>query len=212
MGATVVLPGNCWGDGGHGTGETGDGYFDGRRLGGLFDDAVWAWARETLDHAAGKEIAFACSGGGHRTAEALLRDPDAFDAVVLDSPADNTAGFLEQPWGELIGFTYTLLRPELFDGIMSDFYDGTFGGLDAAAEVSLGHGLPGSAIDAPIYLIYSTGDPAVTVPVTRDLALAVGDRPAPSTVVELDIEYHCQLDFPENMAAATDWLADVIDL
>ncbi|HUS64939.1 MAG TPA: hypothetical protein VMZ28_10375 [Kofleriaceae bacterium] len=211
-GATVVMPGNCWGDGAHGMGESTDGYYDGRRLGGLFDHATWAWARANLDHDAGKAIAFGCSGGGHRIGEELIRDQQAFAAVVLDSPADNTAGFLEQPWGELIGFTYTLLRPELFDEIMGDFYGGTFGGLDAAADASLGHALPDLAVDAPIYLIYSSGDPAVTGPVVRDLADAVGARSAPSTVVELDIEYHCQLDFPENMAAATDWLAEVVDL
>ena len=211
MGATVVMPGNCWGDGGHGDGDTTDGYYDGRRLGGLFDHAVWEWARTSLDHDAGKAVAFGCSGGGHRIAEELIRDEEAFSAVVLDSPADDASGFLEQPWPELIGFTYTLLRPELFDSIMSDFYQGAFGGEDAAEEASLGHALPGSSITAPIYLVYSTGDPAVTGPVVDDLADAVSARSAPSSVVALDIEYHCQLDFPENMAAATAWLSEVVD-
>lgn len=210
MGATVVLPGNCWGDGGHGAGESIDGYYDGPRLGGWFDHAAWTWARENLDHDASKAIAFACSGGGHRTAEELIRDDQAFAAIVLDSPADNTAGFLIDPWPELLGFAYTLLREPLFNEITEDFYR-VFGGRDAAAQVSLGARLPDLAVAAPIYLAYSTGDPAVTVPVVTDLVDAVSARGAPSTVVELDIENHCQLQDATRLTAATDWLTEVVD-
>lgn len=212
LGATVLMPGNCWGDGGHGTGDDGDGdgYYGGRRWGGSFDDAAWAWARAEFEHEPAREVAVGCSGGGHRIAEALVRDPAAFQAVILDSPADDVSAFIEDPVPELLGQATSLLRDQV-PVLMDAFFDGTFGGIENASRASLGHALPEGAITAPIFLTYSTGDPAVTEPVTRAVAAAVADRGAPNMVIQLDVEVHCQLNTDEAMAVATDWLAGVLD-
>ena len=209
LGATVIVPGNCWGDGGHGTGDSGEGYYEGPRLGGTFDHAVWSWAREEIDHEATREVAVGCSGGGHRIAEELVRDPDAFQAVIIDSPADDVSAFVENPQPELLGQVRLLLGDRV-DEVMDLFFEGTFGGKDEAGRASLGHALPDGEISAPIYLIYSTLDPAVTEPVTRSVAEAVNDRGAPSVAVELDDEVHCQLNTDERMTDATDWLEGVL--
>lgn len=210
LGATVVIPGNCWGDGGHGTGQNGDGYFDGRRYGGSFDHDVLAWARATLAHDPAKVVAVGCSGGGHRIAEELIRDPDAFRAAIIDSPADNTRGFLTDPRPRLLGDAETLLRTELFDSLMSQYFIGTFGGNDQAAQASLGAALPNGLITIPIYFTYSTNDPLVTPPVVQGLIDAMAVRPAPSMMVPLDLAQHCQLNTDDRMRAATDWLSSVL--
>jgi hypothetical protein len=210
LGATVVLPGNCWGDGGHGTGHDGNGYYTGRRYGGAFDHAVWVWARAELAHDPAREVAVGCSGGGHRIAEELIRDPSAFEAAIIDSPADNVREFLTDPRPDLLDQAYTILRAKAFDAIMSQFYVGAFGNEDAAAQASLGVALPRGEITAPIYLAYSTHDPLVTLPVVQSLVDAVAARPAPSTVVAFDLKQHCQLNTDETMAAATSWLTSVL--
>ena len=210
LGATVVLPGNCWGDGGHGTGDDGDGYYAGRRYGGSFDHAVWGWARAELAHDPARAVAVGCSGGGHRIAEELIRDPAAFQAAIIDSPADNVREFLTDPRPELLDQAETILRAKTFDALMNEFYVGAFGSKDAAAQASLGVALPEGAITAPIYLTYSTQDPLVTLPVVQSLVDAVAARPAPSKVVALDEKQHCQLNTDERMTAATDWLTAVL--
>ena len=210
LGATVVLPGNCWGDAGHGIGADGDGYYGGRRYGGSFDHAVWVWARAELAHDPARAVAVGCSGGGHRIAEELIRDPAAFQAAIMDSPADNVREFQTDPVPDLLDQSYTILRPAKFDPLMNAFYQGTFGGRDQAARASLGAVLPEGAITAPIYLSYSTHDPLVTLPVVTALVDAVTARGAPSAVVAFDAKQHCQLNTDETMTAATDWLTGVL--
>jgi hypothetical protein len=210
LGATVVIPGNCWGDGGHGMGRDGDGYYQGRRYGGAFDHAVWTWAREQLPHDPARAVAVGCSGGGHRIAEELIRDPVAFRAAIIDSPADNVAEFLTDPLPDLLQQTYTILRAEKFDALMAQFYAGVWGDRETAAKSSLGVGLAKRAIALPIYLTYSPKDPLVTFPVVRALVDEVAARPAPSIVVAYDLEEHCQLNTDQRMMAATSWLTSVL--
>jgi hypothetical protein len=210
LGATVVLPGNCWGDGGHGVGRDGDGYYDGPREGGSFDHAVWTWARAELAHRPEREVAFGCSGGGHRIAEELIRDPEAFRAAIIDSPADNVREFLTEPRAEILDQTYTILRAQAWDAVMDQFFEGIWDSKDAAAQFSLGAVLPEGQIATPIYFTYSTQDPLTTYAVTRGMADAMAGRPAPNKVVVHDEKVHCQINSIARMSAATGWLATVL--
>ena len=120
-------------------------------------------ARARHPHDATREYSIACSGGGQRTAQLLLRDENATVASVIDSPADYLPGFLDEP------------RPQVFrllgglDGVepvLEAFYVAHYGSVDAAAGESLGMRMDADGIDTPIYFTYSHLDPMASAPVT----------------------------------------------
>ncbi|MBI2891197.1 MAG: hypothetical protein HYY13_10490 [Nitrospirae bacterium] len=206
-GYTVIFPANCWGDGGHGEGETVDGFYTAPRYGALLDAGAWAWARENLAHEG--EIAFSCSGGGHRTAEMMIRDPAVFDAVVVDSPADYLPGLLEAPQPTLLAVASQVLAKE-YDQLVTDFFGGFFGGIEEAGRWALGTRIGEARIEVPIYLAYSEKDPLVTPPISGPLVRALSD-PSRYPVERGRLwnnpeTLHCQLNTRERSADGLDWL------
>jgi len=165
-----------------------------------------------MQHNPQKAIGFACSGGGRRLAEQLIRDGSSFRAVVLDSPADNVTAFLLEPRPNLLDQVILFLRPVRFNEVMEQFFVGIYGSVEQADAAALANNLDNVDPDVPIYLSYSSNDESVTLPIIEPLAQALAGRPSPSTVTLLDIEKHCQIDTDDGMARAINWLDDVIDM
>ncbi|GIW43973.1 MAG: hypothetical protein KatS3mg077_1255 [Candidatus Binatia bacterium] len=200
----IVVPGNCWGDGGHHRGEVIDYYITAPRFGRSMDDFVWHWARTQLPHDRSREYSFGCSGGGQRTAQLLLSDPHAVAAAAVDSPADYLPGFKDDPPG-----LFSLLQGipgymERLDG----FYLAHYGTWENAAAQSLGTQLLPRKIDTPIYMAYSSRDPLVTGGISRRLAEALAQRfPADRQVVwDTGEAVHCQINTRARAEAVLDWL------
>jgi len=201
----VVVPGNCWGDGGHHTGEIIDYYIRAPRSGHTMDQFVWDWYRERFAHDRAREYSFGCSGGGQRTAQLLLHDPLAVAASLIDSPADYLPGFQEQPPGLFALLAGVPGAPE----VMSAFYTAHYGSMEGAAAQSLGTQLLPRGIATPIYLAYSDQDTFTTHAITRRLAEALTARqPAERSQVWNSGEpVHCQLNTRARARTAFDWLA-----
>jgi hypothetical protein len=200
----IVVPGNCWGDGGHGAGEVVDYYIRAPRYGHTMDREVWDWFRRTYRHDSAREYSFGCSGGGQRTAQLLLHDADATAASGLDSPADYLPGFRVDPPGLFALLTNIPEFPAVLDG----FYVGHYGSVAAAAEESLGTQLRSRDIMTPIYLAYSSQDTFVTNAVSGPLVEALTERlPAERAVVWNSNEpVHCQINTRERSRGVFDWL------
>lgn len=200
----VVVPGNCWGDGGHHRGEVIDYYLRGARYGRIMDDEVWAWFRDRFPHDRWREYSFGCSGGGQRTAQLLLSDPHAVAASGIDSPADYLPGFRDDPPG-----LFQLLSsiPGYLD-VLDDFYTAHYGGIDGAAAQSLGTQLLARGIDTPIYLAYSQLDTFATNGVTSRLVEALAARQPTSRALLWDSgeATHCQVNNRERAKVVLDWL------
>lgn len=200
----VVIPGNCWGDGGHHRGEVVDYYLKGPRWGRSMDDQVWAWYRARFAHDPQREYSCGCSGGGQRTAQLLLSDASAVAASGIDSPADYLLGFKSDPPG-----LFQLLSsiPGYLD-ILDAFYVQHYGSFDGAAQQSLGTQLLPRHIQTPIYLAYSNLDTFATAAVTAPLAQALRDRqPAERSLVwNSGEETHCQVNNRARAKQVLDWL------
>ncbi|MBI3782410.1 MAG: hypothetical protein HY270_03305 [Deltaproteobacteria bacterium] len=201
----VVVPGNCWGDGGHHRGELIDYYIPGRRYGRIMDDDVWTWFREQFPHDRKREYSFGCSGGGQRTAQLLLSDPNAVVASGIDSPADYLPGFKDDPPGLFL----LLSGIPGYRGVLNNFYIAHYGSLAGAAEQSLGTQLLPRQIETPIYLAYSNRDTFATNGVTSRLVDALTQRqPAERSLVWNSGEAkHCQINNRERAKTALDWIA-----
>lgn len=208
----VVLPGNCWGDGGHGRGEEvvfegprAENFANGARWGHTMDRGSWDWFRAEYAHDDAREYSMGCSGGGQRTAQLLLDDPQAVAASFIDSPADYLAGFIEEPYPTV--FSVFASTPGFWE-VMDAFYNGHYGGFEAAKAQSLGTQLLERGIQTPIYYTYSSRDPLVTPPISGPLAASLSQRtPASRAVVEpYDKLQHCQIGTREEMAPIADWL------
>ncbi|MCX8072428.1 MAG: hypothetical protein N3C12_08255 [Candidatus Binatia bacterium] len=200
----IVVPGNCWGDGGHHRGEVIDYYIKAPRYGRSMDDFVWDWYRQRFPHDGSREYSFGCSGGGQRTAQLLLANPHGVAAAAVDSPADYLLGFKEDPPG-LFGLLQGI--PGYTD-VLDAFYLAHYGTWENAAAQSLGTQLLARGIDTPIYLAYSTRDPLVTAGITRALAQALAQR-QPSNrqfVWETGEAIHCQINSRARAEAVLDWL------
>ncbi len=200
----LVVPGNCWGDGGHHRGEVVDYYIRAPRHGRSMDDFVWQWYRKQFGHDRAREYSFGCSGGGQRTAQLLLADPNAVAAAAVDSPADYLPGFKEDPPG-----LFSLLQgiPGYLERLDA-FYLAHYGTWENAAAQSLGTQLLERGIQTPIYLTFSRKDPLVTYSITRRLAEALGQRqPAGRQVVwDTGEAVHCQVNTRSRAEAVLDWL------
>ncbi len=200
----IVVPGNCWGDGGHHRGEVIDYYIRAPRFGRSMDDFVWQWFRSRFPHDSNREYSFGCSGGGQRTAQLLLADPTAVAAAAIDSPADYLPGFKDDPPG-----LFSLLRgiPGYID-VLDRFYLAHYGSWENAAAQSLGTQLLPRHIATPMYFAYSVNDPLVTSGITRFLAAALAERtPATRQVVWNTGEaVHCQINNRDRAEAVLDWL------
>jgi hypothetical protein len=200
----VVVPGNCWGDGGHHRGEVINYYLSGPRWGRVMDDEVWRWFRDSFAHDARREYSYGCSGGGQRTAQLLLSDPDAVAASGIDSPADYLLGFKDDPPG-----LFQLLSsiPGYLD-VLDQFYIQHYGSFAGAAAQSLGTQLLPRHIQTPIYLAYSNLDTFATNAVTAPLASALRERtPAQRSFVwNSGEETHCQINTRQRAAQVMDWL------
>ncbi|MCC6810785.1 MAG: hypothetical protein IT381_25375 [Deltaproteobacteria bacterium] len=209
-GAALVIPGNCWGDGGHGVGERAASFYTAQRFGGTFDAKVWQYAREQVIHAADREWAVVCSGGGRRAIELVQRDPSAFDAIVLDSPADDVTAFLEAPRPESLAIAGVAMDDAAIGAVFERFWTGIYGGKAKAYASSLADDLDGGRLRTPIYLAYSTNDPIVTAPVTRRLVEAMA-RAASATrrTAVFDEKRHCQLQDDAAIQPALEWLTSV---
>jgi hypothetical protein len=201
----VVVPGNCWGDGGFHDGEVIDYYIRAPRYGHTMDQFVWDWYRQRFPHDRSREYSFGCSGGGQRTAQLLLHDPLAVAASLIDSPADYLPGFQEQPPGLFALLAGVPGAPAVFDA----FYTGHYGSLAAAGDQSLGAQLLARGIGTPIYLSYSDEDTFTTHAVTRRLAEALSARqPADRSMMWNTGEaVHCQLNTRDRARTAVDWVA-----
>lgn len=209
-GAAVVIPGNCWGDGGHGTGQVLSDFFAGERLGGSFDSATWMYAQDLVAHSHDREVAVVCSGGGRRAIEVLHRQWYAFDAMVLDSPADDVTAFLDEPRPELLHLAGLALDDDALGKVFERFWTGIYGGKDKALKASLADELDRNVVSPPVFLAYSTLDPVVTAPVTRRLVEAMTraeeKKPEKFTVRAYEQKVHCQLNNDQDIAAAVEWL------
>lgn len=200
----VVIPGNCWGDGGHHRGEVIDYYLEGPRWGRTMDDEVWRWYRETFAHDRDREYSYGCSGGGQRTAQLLLSDPDAVAASGIDSPADYLPGFEIDPPGL---FQLLASIPGYID-VLEGFYVQHYGSLDGAARQSLGTQLLERGIRTPIYLAYSPLDEFTTAAVTGPLVTALARREPTerSAVWNSGEATHCQINSRERAKTVLDWI------
>jgi len=207
----IVLPGNCWGDAGHGEGEdvvfpeaSRPYYAAGPRYGHTMDRGAWDWYRKTFPHDARREYSIGCSGGGQRSAQLLMRDPHATAASFIDSPADYLPGFLEEP----VPAIFQLLAGLPIEVIMEGFFVGHYGGIEGARRASLGVRMMEAPIDTPIYLTYSLRDPLTTAPVTAQLVAALSSRAPDSDtrVFESGLSQHCQVSTAEGVTEALDWL------
>jgi hypothetical protein len=169
------------------------------------DREVWDWVRAAYPHDASREYSFGCSGGGQRTAQLLLHDPDATAASAVDSPADYLPGFRIDPPGLFALLVNIPQFPEVLDG----FYIGHYGSIDAAGTQSLGTQLLGRGIDTPLYLAYSSLDTFVTNAVSGPLVTALPQRlpPERSVVWNSGEAVHCQINTRARAASVLDWLA-----
>lgn len=200
----IVVPGNCWGDGGHHRGEVVDYYIRAPHYGRSMDDFVWRWFRQRFRHDHRREYSFGCSGGGQRTAQLLLADPDSVAAAALDSPADYLPGFKDDPPG-----LFALLRgiPGYLERLDA-FYLAHYGTWENAAAQSLGTQLIPRGIQTPIFLAFSRNDPLVTNGITHRLAEALTQRSPADRQVVWDTEepVHCQINTVSRAEAVLDWL------
>lgn len=200
----LVVPGNCWGDGGHHRGEVVDYYIRAARYGRSMDDFVWHWFRRQFAHDRSREYSFGCSGGGQRTAQLLLSDPNAVAAAAIDSPADYLPGFKDDPPG-----LFALLQgiPGYMDRLDA-FYLAHYGTWENAAAQSLGTQLLPRGMTTPIYLSYSRKDPLVTPGITRYLAEALARRQPADRQIVWDTEEttHCQINSRSRAEVVLDWL------
>lgn len=200
----VVVPGNCWGDGGYHRGEVVDYYIRAPRYGRIMDDFVWGWYRAAFPHDSTREYSFGCSGGGQRTAQLLLQRPDAVVAAGIDSPADFLLGFRDDPPS-----LFALLQgiPQ-YRTVLDDFYLKHYGSFEQAAAQSLGTQLLARGIRTPMYLAYSTLDPLVTNAVSGPLASALRTRQPEDLQYVWNSEepVHCQINHRERAAHLLDWL------
>lgn len=195
-GFTVVVPGNCWGDLGMGTGEAVTTELTAPRYGQVHDRYALDYAIERYHRPGGRIAADGCSGGGSRIGQQLQRDPEVFDLAVIDSPADDIGGFREAPFATFVQDAY-LIDGVATNQIMDNYMVGFGGSLDGIRQRSLGRRLGIDVhLNIPILYAISSLDPLTPPPLTYALRDALTDPRRYShpkaRVIQTEAPVHCQ--------------------
>jgi len=213
----VVVPGNCWGDTGQGTGDRIiHGTYSAPRYGALLENGVLDNVFERWPES--RRLAWGCSNGGARIAARLIEDPTRFDAVVLDAPADNYAAYSDEPATFVVEQLNDVMGAEFVQETIDNYLEAFNGGRTGAEAYSLGLTL-GDGIDLdhlPIYLGWTPEDenlgPAVVEPLVDALSDPQRYSNPLSEVHEFPVRDHCAITTDETRRAeAMDWLESAAD-